>query len=139
MITYLDSSVILRRVLNQPGQIAVLRDDEKTISSSLAEVECLRAIDRLRILGALDEMAQARLRGLVYKAFESGDVLEPGRAVLERASMPFPTSLRTLDAIHVATALLYREATGSPVRMATHDHALARASLAMGLEVIGAA
>jgi uncharacterized protein len=139
VITYLDASVILRRVLQQPGLTLELGPNDDAISSSLAQVECFRALDRLRLLGAIDEMAQVRTRTLVYQAFESCDVIEPGPAVLERAAMPFPTSLKTLDAIHVATALVYREATGNPVRMATHDRALARASRSMGLEVIGAA
>ena len=139
MITYLDASVILRRLLQQPGPTLELGPTDETISSSLAQVECFRALDRLRLLGAMDEIAQVRSRTLVYQAFDSCEVLEPGEAVLERAAMPFPTSLKTLDAIHVATALVYREATGNPIRMATHDRALARASLAMGLEVVGAA
>jgi predicted nucleic acid-binding protein len=139
VITYLDASVILRRLLQQPGPTLELGPTDETISSSLAQVECFRALDRLRLLGAMDEIAQVRSRMLVYQAFESCEVLEPGEAVLERAAMPFPSSLKTLDAIHIATALVYREATGNPIRMATHDRALARACRAMGLEVIGAA
>jgi predicted nucleic acid-binding protein len=139
VITYLDASVILRRALQQPGPVIDLGPSDARISSALAEVECFRTIDRLRLLRAIDEVALGRAREVVYRAFESCDLLETGDAVLERASMPFPTSLKTLDAIHIATALVYREATGNPVRMATHDRALARASRSMGLEVIGVA
>jgi hypothetical protein len=89
-----------------------LGPSDARISSGLAEVECLRTIDRLRLLRALDEVAQVRAREVVYKAFESCDVLETGAAVLQRASMPFPT---------------------------THDRALARASRSVGLEVVGTA
>lgn len=139
MITYLDASVVLRRLLNQPGPVLEFGPNDETISSALAAVECFRSLDRLRLLGALDEISLGRVRELVYETFDSCDMLEPGHAVLELASMPFPASLKTLDAVHIATALVYREATGNPVRMATHDRALARASRAMGLEVIGAA
>ena len=44
----------------------------------------------------------------------------------------------TLDAIHLATAMLWRERTGADLVMATHDTALATASRASGLRVIGA-
>jgi predicted nucleic acid-binding protein len=58
-------------------------------------------------------------------------------AVLERAAEPFPTQMRTLDALHVASALLVR--TRFPaLRFATHDADLAAAALAEGLPVLGA-
>jgi hypothetical protein len=49
-----------------------------------------------------------------------------------------PTVLGTLDAIHLATALLWRENTGSDLVMATHDGSLALAARAAGFRVIGA-
>ncbi len=139
MITYLDSSVIVRRVLDEPGHELDWSQIDETASSSLAEVECFRALDRLRLIHAIDDVAHARLREQMFRAFETCEILEVSRAVFERAAMPFPTILRTLDALHLATILLYREAKGTPVRMATHDRALARACRAMGVEAIGAA
>lgn len=139
MITYLDASVILRRALSQPGPDLDWDRIVETISSSITEVECFRALDHVRLHGTVDEVRHGRSRELIYAAFESCDVLEIGPAVLSRAAMPLPTSLKTLDAIHLATALVYRDLTGTPLVMATHDRALARASRAMGLEVVGAA
>jgi predicted nucleic acid-binding protein len=139
VIAYLDASVILRQALKQPGPAIDWSVYEGTVSSSLSEVECLRAFDRIRIGGTMDELAHGRLRETLYRLIESCEVLELGPAVLSRASLPLPTSLKTLDAIHLMTALTYREATGAAVIMATHDRALARASRAMGLEVVGAA
>ena len=49
-----------------------------------------------------------------------------------------PTELGTLDAIHLATALLWKELTREELTMATHDGALALAAQAHGLLVIGA-
>jgi len=46
--------------------------------------------------------------------------------------------LGTLDAIHLATALLWKERAGKAVAMATHDVALAMAAKATGLPVVGA-
>jgi hypothetical protein len=57
--------------------------------------------------------------------------------VLSRAAQPFPTPLGTLDAVHLATALLWRETRGEDLVMATHDRDLALAARASGLRTIG--
>jgi len=138
VITYLDSSVVIDRILDEPASAPLWRGIDQTVCSVLVETECLRAIDRFRILGLMDELALVRSRETLYTLIASSSVVEVGRAVLERAAMPFPSVIRTLDAIHLATALVYRESAG-PLRMATTDRALARASRAMGFEVVGAA
>ena len=48
-----------------------------------------------------------------------------------------PTELGTLDAIHLATALLWREMTGVHLVMTTHDESLAVGAKAHGLPVLG--
>jgi hypothetical protein len=58
--------------------------------------------------------------------------------MLDRAAQPMPTELGTLDAIHLATAHLWKEMTGKGLTMATHDSALALAAEAHGLRVVGA-
>ena len=55
--------------------------------------------------------------------------------VLGRAAQPMPTALGTLDAIHLATVLRWRETEGVELVMATHDRELAIA--AHGLPVVG--
>jgi uncharacterized protein len=61
--------------------------------------------------------------------------LEP--RILERSSEAFPTALGTVDAIHLATALLVR-AEQPDLTFATHDRALATAARAVGFRVLGA-
>lgn len=138
MIRYVDSSVILRAVLGQPGLIAGMRAPGRAVSSSLARVECLRTLDRLRLEEGLSDAEITRRREAVFHLLDSLLLIEPGPSVLERAAQPLPTVLGTLDAIHLATALLWRELQGQPVAVATHDLALARAARACGLEVLGA-
>lgn len=53
------------------------------------------------------------------------ELVEPDSPVLDRAAQPMPTALGTLDAIHLSTALPWRENAGSAPVMATHDEALA--------------
>jgi hypothetical protein len=63
--------------------------------------------------------------------------VELTRPVLARASQPMPTSLGTLDAIHLATALMWAERAGSELVMATHEQLLATAARASGFRVVG--
>ena len=137
MIAYLDSSVLLRLVLGQGNALTQWAEVEGGVASRLVEVECLRTLDRLRLIEALDDREIATRREAVYRLLDSISIVELTRPVLARASQPMPTSLGTLDAIHLATALLWAEHSGSPLVMATHDQLLATAARASGLRVIG--
>ncbi|MGE5344879.1 MAG: PIN domain-containing protein [Acidithiobacillales bacterium] len=138
MIHYIDSSVLLRVVLGQAGRLLEWRKVTHGVSSSVAEVESLRTLDRLRLESELEEEDFARRRGVLLRILDSMTLVEPTRPVLARAAQPLPTALGTLDAIHLATALLYRDAVRQPVTVATHDRALARAARAHAFRVIGA-
>jgi hypothetical protein len=65
------------------------------------------------------------------------ELVEVDPIVLERAAQPMPTELGTLDAIHLATALLWKDMTKADLVMATHDASLALAAQAHGLRVVG--
>jgi predicted nucleic acid-binding protein len=138
MTVYVDSSVLLRIVLGQPQALREWTHIERGVASALVEVECLRTLDRLRLLQQIPDAEIANRREAVFRLMESIDVVAPDRAVLSRASQPMPSSLGTLDAVHLATALLWQERKGASIVMATHDTALATASRASGLKVIGA-
>ncbi|MBI4538564.1 MAG: PIN domain-containing protein [Gemmatimonadetes bacterium] len=137
MIAYLDSSVLLRVVLGQRGKLAEWERVETGVASALVEVECLRTLDRLRLRADLPDSELALRRETVYRLTEEMEIVEPGMAVLRRAAQPFPTPLGTVDAVHLATALMWREARGEDLIMATHDRALGTAARASGLRVIG--
>lgn len=137
MIAYLDSSVLLRKVLRQPGALREWAAIRTGVASALAETECLRSLDRLRLRTGLADRDLARRREAVFRLLESLEVVEVTAPVLARAAQPLPTELGTLDAIHLATALLWREHNGSDIVMATHDLALATAARACGLAVVG--
>jgi predicted nucleic acid-binding protein len=137
VIAYLDSSVLLRVVLRQPNALPQWPAIEQGIGSALVEVECLRTLDRLRLAEGLADEEIAIRREAIFRLIEAMDVVELTRPVLARAAQPLPTALGTLDAIHLATALLWRERTGADLVMATHDGPLATAARASGLRVVG--
>lgn len=137
MIAYIDSSVLLRIVLRQPNALKQWSTIEQGISSALLEVECLRTLDRLRLAEGLADEEIALRRESVFRLMEAMEIIELSRPVLARAAQPLPTMLGTLDALHLATALLWRERSGTDLVMTTHDSTLATAAKASGLKVVG--
>jgi predicted nucleic acid-binding protein len=138
VITYLDTSALLRIVLSEADALDELRARESLISSEILVVESLRAIDRLRLAGALSLESAAARRATLTGWLESVDLVLLQRPILARASEPFPAPLGTLDALHLSTALLLRERTRQAVVLATHDRGLAVAARSFGFEVVGA-
>jgi predicted nucleic acid-binding protein len=139
MIVYLDSSVVLRRLLGQSPALREWRLVKTSVSSRLTELECLRTLDRLRLDGVLDEKKLAAARQAIYALVATFEIVELTRTILSRAAQPSPTALGTLDAIHLASALTWRERTGRSLAMATHDGSLSLAARAQGLKTIGIA
>lgn len=138
MIAYLDTSALLRAVLREPGALDALSSAERLVSSELLAVEAVRTLDRLRLQGALSADEAAARRVIVDEWLESVDLVLLQRPILSRAGEPLPFPLGTLDALHLATALVWRDRTREALIVATHDGTLALAARSFGFEVIGA-
>src|SRR5450432_1950943 len=138
MIAYVDSSVLLRVALGQPNALPEWRDIERGVSSALVTTESLRTLDRGRLRANLSDIEVARRRATILALIDSLELVEIDAHVLDRAAQPMPTELGTLDAIHLASALLWKDALSIDPVMATHDGALGLAAQAHGLKVIGA-
>jgi len=129
--------VLLRCVLGEPGALR-LADLDPGHTSALAEVECLRTLDRLHRKGKLTPDGLAARRAAIFDVVEALEVVDLSASVLRRAAEPFPTTLGTRDALHLATALLWQERhPREQAPFATHHGELARAARACGLEVVG--
>lgn len=138
MIAYVDTSALLRIVLREPGALEDLRAYQALVSSELIAVESARTIDRLRIQGSLTtEQAAERIRA-VNEWLEAIDLVLLRPPVLSRASEPMPMPIGTLDAVHLATALIWRDRVGPLPEMATHDTALGAVARSFGFDVRGA-
>ena len=137
MIAYVDASVLLRVALGEPNALPEWPRIERGVSSALLAVECLRTLDRVRLRAGLADQELAARRGAILSLIASLEIVDLDAAVLERAAQPMPTQIGTLDAIHLATALLWKEQVGVDPLIATHDDAFAVAAEAYGLAVIG--
>ena len=137
MIAYIDTSALLRIVLREPCALDDLRSYDALVSSELIAVESARTVDRLRLQGSLTtEEAAARIRA-ANEWLEAIDLVLLRPSVLSRASDPMPMPLGTLDALHLATALIWRDRMGPLRTLATHDTALGLAAQAFGFDVRG--
>ena len=137
MIAYVDASVLLRVVLRQPNALPEWTQIDRGVSSALVTTESLRTLDRLRLHAQLSDSELAPRRQAVLAVIASLELVEIDGTVLDRAAQPMPTELGTLDAIHLASALLWRESSGEELLMATHDRALALGAQSHGIRVMG--
>jgi predicted nucleic acid-binding protein len=134
---YLDTSALLRLVLREPGALDEIRSCEALVSSELLAVESLRTIDRLRLQGSLSAEEAASRHTTITEWLEAVDLVRLQAPVLARASEPFPTPLGTLHALHLATALVWRDRMRQTLVMATHDERLGLAARLFGVDVLG--
>jgi predicted nucleic acid-binding protein len=137
VIAYLDASVLLRVALRQADALVEWRQIDRGVSSTLVMTESLRTLDRLRLRAKMSDVEVASRRATILALIGSLELVEIDAVVLDRAAHPMPTELGTLDAIHLATALLWREMTHVDLVMATHDVALGLGAQAHGLAVVG--
>ena len=138
MIAYVDASVLLRVALGQPNALAEWPTVQRGVASALVATESLRTLDRLRLRTNLADAEIAKRRATILALLASLELVDVDGLVLDRASQPMPTELGTLDAIHLATALLWKDMERVDLVMASHDAALALAALAHGMHVVGA-
>ena len=92
----------------------------------MVTTESLRTPDRVRLRVSLSDIEVARRRATILALIDSLELIEIDGSVLDRAAQPMPTELGTLDAIHLASAILWQDALGiDPVWPLTFDKALA--------------
>jgi hypothetical protein len=70
----------------------------------------------------------------VAMLFETISLTELARPILARALEPWPTPVRTLDGLHLAT-LDFLRAQGDPVELASYDTRLLAAARALGISI----
>ena len=123
---YIDSSALVKLIVREPETDALRRyltSAGPLASSILATVEVSRAVAR-----AIPESTAA-----MVDVFEAVNVLAFDARIAARAAALRPASLRTLDAIHLATAL---ELAGDLTAFVSYDDRLSAAARDLGLPVV---
>ncbi len=137
MIAYVDSSVLMRIVMQQPDRLADLTSFDERVTSRLSQAECLRTLDKARLVDGLGADDMVQRAALVHRLMRQMRRVAVSRSVLDRAGDAFPLPMRALDAIHLATALQIRDRGRDDLVFATHDRMQGSTALALGFEVIG--
>ncbi len=137
MKVYLDSSVALRRLLRSPESLKNWGAWDEVYASTLLRVETMRTIDRLRLDGALNDKLRAGIVQQVEEMCEAIHLVPLHDSILARAGQAFPTVVGTLDALHLATALVLRDQKKIQLTFLTHDSQLGLAAQSMSFPVEG--
>jgi len=128
-VIYLDTSVALAELFAEDRRPAPAFWAGRLASSRLLEYELWT---RIHARGAARSHGEAARELLSRIAF-----VELSSQVLARALDPWPRPVRTLDALHLSTALFLVERR-RPVEFATYDERLGRAAEALGLRAASA-
>ena len=124
---YIDASAAMKLVVEEPESwaLADALAGDQVISSEICRVELGRVLQRL----GLGQGAERLVRGVVERI----ELLRLDDQILDRASEVGPNDLRTLDAIHLASALAIGRELDAVV---TYDRRLAAAAEGAGFAVL---
>jgi predicted nucleic acid-binding protein len=138
---YAESSALLAWLLDEAGSSEVLQllaGADSVIASDLTLIECERVPWRAVTLGDLTEAEAADRRAHLAAAATRWHVLRIAAEVFERARQAFPDEpIRTLDAIHLASALLARGAAAGLAVLSLDDR-VRRGGKSLGFSVVPA-
>lgn len=139
MRLYAESSAILAWLLGEPDGEDVrglLAGAEDVFSSVLTLVETDRALIRAQVAEELREGDVADRRRVLVRASQHWHLLQLHEEILDRARRPFPGEpIRTLDALHLASALAARVAVPELAALSL-DSRIRKPSLDLGFEAL---
>lgn len=136
---YFDTSVLVKRYVKEEGSTAARRllQRYRFLSSAVVPVEVLSALSRRRTAGELAERDFLAIRSRLHKDRGYWELVEVGAIVLSQAEeLVQKTRLRTLDALHVASALTFQAASGLTVPFITADVRQREAAETLALNLI---
>lgn len=136
MILYAESSAVLSWLIGEPGQhrvIAELEAADRVTTSAITIVECARALARARRDRRITPVEEHAALHVLEQAFDSWNVLDVSEDVIARARGAFPAEpVRSLDALHLASAWTVLDAAGSVTVLSLDDRVRTNAS-ALGM------
>ena len=139
MTVYAESSAVLAWLLEQEHGEAVaatLAQSALVIASDLTLIECDRVMIRAVALNQLRESEAAQRQARLNAVSARWTLLALDEEISERARRPFPAEpIRTLDAIHLASALVARKAVPE-IAMLSLDDRIREAAARLGLPLL---
>lgn len=124
---YLDTSAALAQILAEDQVPPATLWQEPLVSSRLIEYEIWTRIHARRLGASRGDEVRALLARV--------SLIEMAPPVLARALEPFPTPVRTLDALHLAS-MEFLKANGQTVQLASYDRRLLAAARGMHFAIL---
>jgi len=121
---YFDTSVLVKRYVKEEGSAAArhLLQRYRVLSSAIAPAEVLSALSRRRMAGELVPRDFLAIRTRLHKDRSYWELIEVGAIVLSQAEeLVQAVGLRTLNALHVASALTFQAASSLMIPFVTAD------------------
>ena len=139
MILYLDASAIVKRYITETGSTEVnqiISSSEVVGTSLLSRTEVVAALAKAIRVGVLTEPeASAAVQAFRSQWVNFARMQVTETTVARADSLAWTIGLRGYDALHLASALLWQEAIGEPLTLATFDWQLWDAGEQVGLSV----
>jgi predicted nucleic acid-binding protein len=133
---YVETSAVLRIVLEGDRALASrLGKAKKLVTSTLTRLEAARGLARAEREQRIDRRQLREGAAWLRNFFRSCDLMAMDDDVVERAAVDFPVEpIRTLDALHLAAALLWESNIGSMTVVSCDDRIRDNAA-ALGMKI----
>jgi hypothetical protein len=133
MVGYIDSSAVLDFILEGSTGLDQTWSLEKTFSSDLLAIECRRAILREKMQGTLDDGGILDAFDRFSQVLARTELIALTKPIQQRASEAFPLHTKTLDALHLASALAVKVELEEEVVVFSLDQDMNRCAKVLGL------
>jgi predicted nucleic acid-binding protein len=133
---YFDTSTWLKLYIQEKGseEARDLARQHQGVSSAVLLIECFSALSRKWISREIDGKKLNRLVKAIETDVHSLGMIQVNDSVLDKAQeIVLQTLARPLDAIHIASALIFQEMAGVKVLFITSDHQQNDVAIKMGL------
>lgn len=136
---YIDTSAYLKIFLKEKGsdKVRKLVKENSLLASAIITSECFSAFSRRRQGKEIDDKTFDRLVNRVKKDLPYLEIIRLTDDILRRTEeILLHSTVRTLDAIHIASALLFQESTGIDITFVTSDKRQAEFTNDKGLKTV---
>lgn len=140
-IAYVDSSVLVKHYVEDEVGSSLASEyitSYKVYASCVMQIEVFSALARKLQLQEVSIEEVTRIKDMFLSDCQKIGMIEVSDDVIKEAqNLVFKTSIKTLDAIHLASSILLRRVTEATPPLITADKKLAFAAKNEGFEVIG--
>jgi predicted nucleic acid-binding protein len=138
MIVYLDASVLVKRYIDELGTAevnALIVEADFSVTNLISRAEVAAAIMRASRMDIINREEALDATKKFSSEWESIQRLPVTEAIVVQAeNLVMNYDFRGYDAVHLAAALLWQEAIGEPVTLATFDNKLHEAAIQADLK-----